>query len=142
MLLFCYINIYNVVVKISIHIHVYVLPSDCNLQIIRISLFFLSGQVDVLITYYRNMGYYYLFRCFLESNTIVFIHMLSIAQYNVYCILKDVVIYVSCVSAADVLDDFGISFQHICVSYMYVRYVYAHFKWVYNVSQCSFCYTF
>ena len=49
------------------------------------------------------------------------------AQYNVYCILKDVVISVSCVSATDVLVDFGISFQHICVSCMYVRYVLCNF---------------
>ena len=69
------------------------------------------------------MDYYDFLQYCSESNAIVCIVLLSMSQYNVYLILKDIVISVSCVSAADVLDEFGISFQHLCVICMYGRYV-------------------
>ena len=64
------------------------------------------------------------------------------AQYTLYWLFKDIMISIACFSGADILDNFGISFIHLCVSIMYVGYVFVNFKWFYTVGQCLSYYTF
>ena len=131
-ILLVYVNRKNIDVKNIFWFLFYVWPAGCILRMFHISCFwlFVSGQVDKLITYLRAMGYQDLRHWYLKSNTIVWIRPFRMTQYNLYWLLEYIDLSIACVSGADILDDFGISFLHLCVSCMCVGYILCPFLMV------------
>ena len=45
------------------------------------------------------------------------------SQYNLYCVLKDIIISIYCVSEVEVSDDFRIPLLHFCISCTHVGFI-------------------
>ena len=85
------------------------------------------------------MQYKDFLHCCLNYNSIVWIHPFRMAQYNLCWLVRYNIIYISCVSIADVLDDFRILFQRLCLCCRLLDIFYVNFVWVYTYSQHSGC---
>ena len=115
--------------------HICSFPVDCmHLQYLLIFLcilymiafayrLFVFERADVLITYYCNTTYSDFRNFWSEFNIIVYIRLFSMEKYNLFWIVKDIVISIACISYADVLNEFGILFLHQCLNLMYVKYI-------------------
>ena len=97
----------------------------------------ISGQVDVLITYYWSIWSYNFCHCRLHANIIVGICSFQIMTYYLCPLVKDIIISIVRISVAYVLNEFKISSIWPYVSLIYVGYFCVYFKWIHAIIQRS-----